>query len=205
VAAGIVVTEGDVDGNAGEGGAEAGDDVGGGLFDEALELGVGGVGEEQLVAAVELVADDVSGEDGESDGRAGREGLGVNGLEGRLEEAVVGVDEGFDGAGFVDGGVVGYGGGGGRLGEDGGPLADGCGVEAGSLGGVSERVEVDVGEEDSGDCGGGWCGFRLGECGECEEHGCEERYPPPSPQCSGAKSCGWSGLRRWGAVKYSIF
>ena len=154
MAAGVVVAEGDVDGDAGEGGAKAGDGVCGGLLDEGAELAGRGGGEEEFVAAVELVADDVSGEDGEADVCAGGEGLSVDGGERGLPEAIVGIDERLDGAGLVDGGVVGVGGGGGGEARMAGHSRDGRGVEAGSFGGVAEGVEVDVGEEESGEGGG---------------------------------------------------
>ena len=85
-AAAAVVAHGDVDGDGGECVAEVGEDILLGFEDEGEELGVSGVGEEQLVAAVVLVADEVSsGENGEAGVSGG--GLGVDGGEGGAARA----------------------------------------------------------------------------------------------------------------------
>ena len=76
-AGGVVVAEGDVDGDAGEGGAQAGDDIGCGFFGEGDVVGVGGGGEEGLVLAVEGVSEEISADGDEADSR----GVGVDGVK----------------------------------------------------------------------------------------------------------------------------
>jgi len=122
MAAGVVIAEREIDGNSWQCLAQASDDVARGLFDEAKELGVRGVGKEDVISAVELMADDVAGEDGKPDLRTRREGLSVNGVHGGLEEAIVGIDQRLDRTPAIDGGVVCCSGGRGWGSEDGGPL-----------------------------------------------------------------------------------
>jgi hypothetical protein len=165
-AAGVVVAEGDVDGDAREGGAQARDLVADGLFDEGEIAGVGGGGDEALVFAVELVGEEIAADGDEFCVR----GIRVDGLEARLPEDVGGVDA-ADGAGFLQCGGILRLGGGGWGGEDGLPVGGRGGVELGYFGGVGVWVQVDVGEEEGGEGGGGFGRGGLG----CERNGdCEE-------------------------------
>jgi hypothetical protein len=145
-AAGVVVAEGDVDGDAGEGFAERRDDVLDRLLGEGEVIGVGRCGQERAVLAVELVGEEVAAEGDEPGVRR----VGVDGVEAGQPEGVGGVDA-ADGAGGLEGGEVSRLGGGVGLCEDRGPVGGRSRVELRDFGGIVVGIEVDVGEEERRD------------------------------------------------------
>ena len=183
LAAGVVITEGEVDGGAGEGFAELEGDEVDGLGGEVGVLGCGGGGGEGVEAAVELVGEEIAGDGGEERVRL----LLAGGVEEGLEEGRRGVGA-FGVAGGLEASEVGCLGGGGGSVEDSGPVGGGGGAELLEPGGVVEGIEVDVGEKEGGDGGGVRGGLgRERSCGERgegeqgdewqEEDGLHERWP----------------------------